>query len=235
MTLDGLTITGSQHSAYNSREIGIYVGSAVASLTVRNCYVSNFGESGMWLGHVTGLQVDHNTVRDVVYAGIMVLSGKGGGVTNNLVERVGVVGSEANSGNAYGISLSQQNPAVDPPTTDFKVTGNTVNDVPTWTAIDTHSGQRNVFQGNTVTGSYRGIFVTGYATARALDNDVSGNTVHGFSGSYWALTSVYSTGGDIRNNVIVSWPKGREILTTSGSDAAATAVDIMISGNTIIP
>ena len=69
---------------------------------------------------------------------------------------------------------------------------------------------------------------------RSLDNDVNGNTFQAPTGSiHYAITSVYSTGGFIRNNAIVGWPSGREILTTSGDDAEATAIDLTITGNTV--
>ena len=234
VNLDGLTITGPQHTTfYDGYEIGIYIHSSISNVTIRNCIVSNFGDAGMWLDHATALRIDHNTVHDVVYAGIMVLSGSGGSITNNLVQRIGVNATGLPEGtNAYGIALSQQNPAVDPPTTDFTVSGNTVTDVPTWHAFDTHGGQRIVWTGNTARGSRSGFFITG-GSGRALDNDVNSNTVYGFAGSYWAITSVYSTGGYVRNNTVTGWPSGREILTTSGGDPTATAVNLTITGNTI--
>jgi parallel beta-helix repeat protein len=212
--------------------MGVFVYSS-SNVTIRNCSISNFGLAGMWLDHVTAARLDRNTVRDVVYAGIMVLSGSGGSITNNTVERVGVNATGLPEGtNAYGIALSQKNPAVDPPTTDFTVSGNTVTDVPSWHAFDTHGGQRITWTGNTARGSRSGFFITA-GSGRALDNDINGNTVYGFAGSYWAITSVYSTGGYVRNNTIVGWPSGREILTTSGSDATSKAVNLTISGNTI--
>ena len=236
VTLDGLTITGPQHAAFNSYEVGAYVGSSISNLTIKNCKISNFGLAGMWLDHVATLQIYHNTVYDVAYAGVMVLSGVGGTISSNLVQRVGVGATGLPEGtDAYGIALSQLNPATDPPTTHFTVSGNTVTDVPSWHAFDTHSGQRIVWTGNTARNSRSGFYITGSATARALDNDINGNTVYGFSGSYWGITSVYSTGGYIRNNNVIGWPAGRQILTHSGSDPASIAVNLTISGNTTTP
>ena len=238
VTLDGLHVLGRQASVYNSNEVGIEAegsaSAAVAHLVIKDCEISDFGYGGMYLRFVSNLLVSGNQVHDGVYAGIMVLSGAGGRIEDNLVQRIGVVGAAANGNNAYGIALSRQDPTADPPTSDFVVSGNTVEDVPTWHAFDTHGGQRIVWTGNVARRSRSGIFVTGSGTLRSVDNDVNGNTFYApTSADHYAITSVYSTGGYVRNNTIVGWPSGHEILTTSGGDATATAVRLTISNNTI--
>jgi hypothetical protein len=71
---------------------------------------------------------------------------------------------------------------------------------------------------------------------RSLDNDINGNMFSApATADHYGITSIYSTGGSIRNNTIAGWPSGHAILTTSGSDAEATAVNLTISGNTIVP
>ena len=243
VTIDAVTITGVQFAAYNSDEMGIYaVGSAASpldELTIRNSTIGDLGYGGMYLRYVTHFVIQNNTVHDGVYAGIMVLSGLYGQILDNIVQRIGVYGAAANGNNAYGIALSRGvgDLTTDPRSSDIVVSGNTVDTVPTWHAYDTHSGQRITWSGNIARGSRSGIFVTGSGspsgTVRALDNDINGNTVYGFSGSYWAITSVFSTGGDVLNNTVVSWPAGQEILTTSGGDSEATAIDLTVSGNKV--
>jgi Right handed beta helix region len=237
VTLDGLTILGQNSRTYDSGEMGIIArGTAsnpVANLRIRNTEVGNFGYGGMNLRFVTNLVVQNNDVHDGVYAGIMILSGATGTVSGNTVERIGVYGAAANSNNAYGIALSQQNPATDPPTRDFTVSGNVVTDVPTWHAFDTHGGLRIDWTGNTAKRSRSGFFITG---PHPQDNAIDGNRVEApANADHYAITSVYSTGGEVKNNTIVGWPAGHAILTTSGGDPAATAVNLVISGNTIIP
>jgi hypothetical protein len=68
---------------------------------------------------------------------------------------------------------------------------------------------------------------------RSLDNDVNGNTFYAPTAStHYAITSVYSTGGYVRNNVAVSWPSGYDLLTTSSGDPDATAINLTVSANT---
>lgn len=239
VTLNGLTIVGQGASTYNQNEMGIIVdataGNPVSHLTIENSDIGNFGYGGMYLRWVTDLLVQNNHVYDGVYAGIMILSGERGTVQGNTVQRIGVVGSATNGGNAYGIALSQLNPATDAPTADFTVSGNTVEDVPTWHAFDTHAGQNIIWTGNTASGSRFGLFVTGSdAGGRALNNDIHNNRFEApTNANQYAIVSVYSTGGDIHDNTIVGWPSGHAILTTSGGDPTATAQSIVIGPNSI--
>ena len=241
VTIDGMTITGPQNSAYVASDYasGIYTHDPISNLTIKNSRVSNFGHDGMLLDHVTNLVVEGNTVTDIAYAGIAVLSGIGGRITNNLVERVGVIatGLPEDNGiyaNSYGIVLEAMNPAVDPPCSDFVVSGNTVNDVPKWHAFDTHNGQRITFTGNTVRRSRSAFFITAAGSPRATDVDVNGNTIYGFAGSAYGITFVFTTGGYNRNNQIIGWPAGREIYGAYGTDGpGATPIALSVSGNQI--
>ena len=162
VTLDGITVTGTQSASYVFEEVGVYVGatpsSPVRRLTIRDSRIASLGGFGAYLRNVADVRLERNQVSDVVYAGLMVLSGAGGTIEDNVVRRIGVEGAEANGGNAYGIALTTQGD--EPPTVDFLVRGNTVEDVPTWHALDTHGGRRIVFEENTVRRSMRAIFIT---------------------------------------------------------------------------
>jgi hypothetical protein len=165
----------------------------------------------------------------------MVLSADTGSVTNNTIRRIGVGGTVGVT-NAYGIAISSQNPSTDAQSTDVMVSGNTIEDVPTWHALDTHAGVRVTFKQNTVRNSRSGIFVTGdSAGRRSTDCDVDDNDVYAGSTAYWALTVVYATNGYLRNNTIYSWPSGQEILLSSGGDPDAVPINLTVSGNTIVP
>lgn len=161
VTLDHLTILGSQSTSYNASETGIYANGTAASpivnLTIRSSNIGKFGQSALWLRHVSNVTVANNQIHDTVYAGIMILSGQGGAISRNFVQRVGVAGSGANGGNAYGIALSDTEA---PATSSIVVDGNTVTDVPTWHALDTHGGRNVSFTNNTVLRSSRGVFIT---------------------------------------------------------------------------
>jgi hypothetical protein len=240
VTIDGLRVVGTQATTYDKDEAGIEVEGTVATptrgLIIRNCEIGNLGYGGVYLQHVASFVVESNHIYDGVYAGIMVVSSQGGRIAGNTVQRIGVFGAAANSNNAYGIALSRGDGDLDadPRSADIVVSGNTVEDVPTWHAFDTHGGERITWTANISRRSRSGIFITGSATLRSLDNDIDGNTFYApADADHYAVTSVYSTGGYVRNNIIVGWPSGHEILMTSGGDPSATAVDLTISGNTI--
>ena len=130
----------------------------IRRLIVRDTVISSLGGFGLYPEHVTDARVTGNEIHDIVYAGVMVLSGRRGVIANNMVQRIGVRGSEANSGNAYGIALTAAPGSA--ATSDFVVSGNNVEDVPTWHALDTHGGERVVFADNTVRRAPRAVFIT---------------------------------------------------------------------------
>jgi hypothetical protein len=246
VTVDGVRIVGPQASSYASDEIGIDVeGTAsrpIDGLVIRDCEIGRLGYGGVYVRFATGFAIEANTVQDSVYAGIMVLSGTSGSISGNTVRRIGVLGAEVNGGNAYGIAITrgERDLAADPRSADVTVSGNTVEDVPTWHAFDTHGGERITWTGNTARRSRSGIFITGSSSpegiVRALDNDVDGNTFHAPENpDHYAVTFVHSTGGFIRNNVIIGWPMGHVIAIRTAGDPAATAEDLTISGNTVTP
>jgi parallel beta-helix repeat protein len=244
--IDGLQVVGPQATTYQKDEAGIEVegtvGTPIRNLTIRNCKIGKLGYGGIYVRHAASFVIENNRIYDGVYAGIMVVSGRGGKVTGNTIQRIGVVGADANGNNAYGIALSRGGGdlAASPRSADITVSGNTVEDVPTWHAFDTHGGERITWTDNTARRSRSGIFITGSPSSngmvRSLDNDINGNTFSAPTGAgHYGVTSVYSTGGYVRNNTIAGWPSGHAVLTTSGGDAEATAVDLAISGNTVTP
>ena len=239
VTLRGLRIIGPQASTYDGSEVGIEVRGSAASpvynLVIRDSVLRRFGYGGMHVRYVRDFTIRDNLIEDGVYAGIMVLSGVNGQISGNRVERIGVVGAGANGNNAYGIALTQAI-ASSPRSTDITVSGNTVLNVPTWHGLDTHGGARITWTDNIVKGCRDGIFITGWPTNRALDNVIEGNRVEDTSNSnQYGITSVYSSGGLVAHNTIAGWMSGHAILTTSGGDPVATAVNLTVSGNNIEP
>ena len=163
VTLDDVTLIGAQGRTFVFDEIGVLAQATpeapIRRLTIRNSEIASLGGFATYLRNVADVRLEGNDVHDIVYAGLMVLSGTGGTIEGNVVRRIGVEGAEANENNAYGIVLTTQG-TIEPPTVDFAVIGNTVEDVPTWHAFDTHGGSRIAFRGNTVRRSMRGIFIT---------------------------------------------------------------------------
>jgi hypothetical protein len=235
VTLDHMTIRGPQAMTFNSSEKGIDTAAGITRLSILNSTSSRFGNICVRAYKVTDLTIRASTIEDCVYGGIMGLSLIRGSVSANTVRRIGVNGSATNGGNAYGITMSQQNPATDAHSADTVVSDNVVEDVPTWHGLDTHAGQRIQFLRNTVRGSMRGIFVTGAeGGGRSTDVVTDGNRVEAPVGFHQtAINYVYSTGGRLTNNTIIGWPTGSQIGTACCGDPAATAVNLTISGNII--
>jgi parallel beta-helix repeat protein len=174
VTLARVTVIGPQATAYRGNEYGVLSSGSISNLVVRDSIIKRFGNSGIWVGPVKGVTISRNTIEDTVYSGIMLISASGGKVSGNTVRRIGVVGSAANDGNAYGIAVSNTGGAV---SADIVVDGNRVATVPTWHGLDTHAGLRITFSNNTVSGSPRALFITADASGRrSTDIIASGNT-----------------------------------------------------------
>lgn len=163
VTLDDVAVIGTQARTFVFDEIGVLAQATpeapIHRLTIRDSEIASLGGFATYLRNVADVHLERNDVHDIVYAGLMVLSGTGGTIEDNVVRRIGVEGAEANENNAYGIVLTTLG-TTEPPTVDFSVIGNTVEDVPTWHAFDTHGGSRIAFRENTVRRSMRGIFIT---------------------------------------------------------------------------
>ena len=174
VTLARLTIIGPQATTYRANEFGVMTSAAISNLVVRDSTIKTFGNSGMWIANVTNPTITGNRVEDTVYSGIMLVSANGGRVAANTVRRVGVYGSEANYGNAYGIAVSATS---GPVSQDVVVDGNTIENVPTWHGLDTHAGLRITFSNNTVSGAPRALFITSDGgSRRSTDVVATGNT-----------------------------------------------------------
>jgi hypothetical protein len=234
VTLDGLHIIGPQGTTYREGEFGITVAASASAparrLTIRNSEVASFGKAGMWLRYVSALVVENNDVHDIVYAGIMVISGQTGLVDANTVSRIGVYGAEANGNNAYGIALEDQGLPV---TSDFTVSGNLVTDVPTWHALDTHGGQRITFTGNAVRGSMHGLFITTSDYGRPTDIVVTGNNFGSpapVTSNVQAVTTYDSTNVTVTGNMATGWGDDNFF-----SDYQGLSVGLVVSGNAVTP
>ena len=233
VTLDHLTILGAQSTTYNASETGVYSNGSAASpivgLIIRNSEVGRFGQSALWLRHVSSVSVTSNTIHDTVYAGIMILSGLGGTIAHNTVQRIGVVGSGTNSGNAYGIALSDTEAPV---TSGITVSGNSVADVPTWHAFDTHGGRSLSFTNNTVMRCSRGIFITTDNLGnRATDVLVQGNNLGSPAPVTFNLSAVTTYDADQTTITDNFWSAG-----WSGNyfeDYQAQSTNLVVSNNTV--
>jgi hypothetical protein len=239
--LDGLTIIGSNGTTYNGSEYGVFAeGTAAAPirrLTVRGSEIGSFGHAGIYAGHVADLRVSGNTIHDVVYAGLRVDSGVGGLVDGNTIQRIGVFGASANSNNAYGITLTviaSGDLVKDPPTSDFVVRGNTIEDVPTWHALDTHAGLRITFADNIVRRSMRALFITTDSlNDRSSDITVTRNQFLSpapISTNIVAVTLYNTVNVSVTDNVIKGWTP--EVAV---DDAGQLSTGLVVADNRFTP
>ncbi|MHB8458844.1 MAG: right-handed parallel beta-helix repeat-containing protein [Candidatus Limnocylindrales bacterium] len=239
VTLDGLRIIGSNTGVFSQDEYGVYaigtVAAPVRGLTVQSSDIGGFGNAGIYASHVVDLLVARNTIHDVVYAGLLVMSGANGRVEGNTIQRVGVTGSGANAGNAYGIALTHTPglSAQSPVTSDFVVTGNTIEDVPTWHALDTHAGLRIAFTYNTVRRSSRAIFITTDANGiPATDVLVSGNQLDAPAPVTFNLNAITIFEGlrvTVTGNTISGWQPDQTIEDYQGRSVGLVVVDNAIN------
>ncbi len=234
VTLDGLKVLGPQATTYSEREMGILVTSStqnpvVDRLTIRNCEIAKLGHGGIWLEHVADTVIQGNRVHDIVYAGIMIVSGTRGRITGNSVRRVGVTGSATHGGNAYGIALTDTGA---PATSDFDVSGNTVTDVPTWHALDTHGGQRIAFRNNTVYRAPRELFIT-TSGVRPTDIVVTGNLFGSpdpVRTNLQAVTTYDALRVEISGNTARGWVPGNFF-----GDYLSRSEGLVVANNVITP
>jgi parallel beta-helix repeat protein len=206
VTLARVTIVGPQATAYRGNEYGVLASGGISNLVIRDSIIKRFGNSGIWAGPVKNVTIRGNTIEDTVYSGIMLISATGGKVSANTVRRVGVVGSGANDGNAYGIAVSNVGGAV---SADIVVDGNRVATVPTWHGLDTHAGLRITFSNNTVSGSPRALFITADSSGRrSTDVVATGNTFLSPSPATTNLitvTTYNASGVDVIGNSSSGW------------------------------
>jgi hypothetical protein len=230
VTLDRLVITGPQASTYAVYETGVY-GLNSSKLVVRDSTIRRFGNNGIRIDAATNPTITGTTVEDVVYTGIALISVTGGRVDGNVVRRVGVRGSEANYGNAYGIIASNQGGVV---TSDVVINGNTVEDVPTWHGLDTHAGVRISFTNNTVRRTSRALFITADDVGRkSTDITVTGNQFLSPAPVTWNLVTVttYNTVNvTVTGNTATGW--GSAVFFHDFQDLST---GLVVSGNTVTP
>lgn len=244
VTIDGMAITGHQHANYVSSERGIHCATAIANLVIKNCTIRNFGNTGIWLDRVTsGLDINRNVVDDMCYTGMMICSCSSGTIDYNTVRRIGeswFTGGNRTGidNNAYGIALTHQ--LVNTVTSNVTVTHNTIEDVPSWHGLDTHSGADCTFSYNTIRRCSRPVFIT-TTVANALRVAVDNNRIEGpgtVANNLTAITFAYTTSCSATNNAISSLYPSANQFTGGGNvkvyDYTLASTGLVVSGNTLI-
>lgn len=107
VTVDGLTITGKQHAAYNTGETAVYATGTddttrITDITVKNCIISNWGWEGIRFDYVDRATARGNYVYDIVYSGIQGRNANYTDFSHNVVTDI----TPGSSGLLVGITLS---------------------------------------------------------------------------------------------------------------------------------
>lgn len=226
----GLRITGRQFAATVANEHGIWAHGAssaayIKNLTIENCVIDNWGQGGVWANFVDGVSIRNTSLEDLRSAGLMFLSCKNGIVDKNTINTV-------TAAQGYGIALTRYEPgvlAVNPPTSDFKVTNNTVWHVDTWEGIDTHAGERIVIAQNFIYACSVAIAVVGTTSDDGIhaahDISVANNTMDSFVTDGTAGPGIMFVGASSGIGVLVDGATGYirgNTVKNHGTDTAGS-------------
>lgn len=245
VTIDGTSLSGAGHSTFSNSVRGISVNGTAADrisgLVIRDTTVSNFPGHGMYIRYASGALITGNTVEDISYTGIFMLSDLNSTVSNNTIVRIGNVwGLIDPNRNAYGIATTKLDGAAEVRSTGTIITGNTIgingevaSGVPTWHALDTHGGIDHEWTNNQVYGSNRGIFLTSDSNNTAAQQVVSGNyfaqPAHGgvpeFGNYPYNMQAMFTVSGvnpTGSGNTVDGWP-----VATNGNWAGVTGTTII--------
>lgn len=129
----------------------------IRSLTILNCTIRDFNKYAIEATSIREFTISGNLIENIAYGAVMVLGGVKGHILSNtirnLVQPTGFV-------NSYGIAMtrnSAQSLALSPRSSDIVCSGNIIDGVTKWEAIDTHGGENLTITGNRVTNAYIGI------------------------------------------------------------------------------
>lgn len=158
VTVDGLWLDGTSAASSVSEAYGIHAegtnSDRILQIHIRNCIVTNWARAGVFLQYTERSSVVNCYIEDAYYIGIGLSSSKYFQVHNNFIKDIdadGVIGT-----NAYGITMINDY-GVDDPCRYGSITGNVVEDCPTWAGIDSHSGSDYVIANNMVENCLYGI------------------------------------------------------------------------------
>lgn len=215
VTVDGIGLVGANNNlSYRDSEYAIYgAGTAVTPLqniTIKNASISKWGAYGIRLEHLQDFVLSDNTVTDIGYSGIGVLTARQGSILNNTIDNI----TPGSSGNMYGIAMSFVGD--EDPSTDIVVRGNTVSRV-AWECIDTHGGSRLTIDNNKALSCGVGVAIVNGLVAERTSKDI-------------VITNNYI---DAQKDTITAKDNGIILQGYDDGQGTITPVTGRISGNTI--
>jgi hypothetical protein len=153
------------------------------NIRIQGLRILRFGNHGIEMHYVDDAIICDNTIEYVSRAGVVCRTCNRMLVRNNYVRHV-TPGD--NRRNAYGIAVS--NTSNQPVSTDCLITGNIVEDVPSWEGLDCHSAERIIFSNNIVRQCRVGIHV-GMDKGPLRDVTISNNLITAEGGTLFLLFS----------------------------------------------
>jgi len=245
----GGTLTGSGGATYNTSgnafvaygTAGAGGGDSPTMITgpiIEDVTITAWANAGIWAGYVNRMVVRNCTITTVGYAGIGGVSCDDAVIDGNYID--GVNGSGAADWYGIFVDRSEGTETQNPRSRRVKITNNTIKNVTSWEAIDTHAGQDFVISGNTITGCRFGIMVltSDISAVESLGPYrvvVANNTINGSStGACITVKGVAADRGRgiiIANNVCINggWTND----TSEGAIRIYQVVDITVTGNTL--
>lgn len=242
---------------------GSSAGTRLSDVTIEGPFLLNQflagGVFGKWLA---SFDVRGITVRDCTYYGICLASVSYSHIDSNSVETlhpegIASLGSRGLE-NAYGITATADigttsTPETDPVCERVWITNNRIRGVNTWTAIDTHGGQRIHVVDNDIQECYTGIYLTlagypGGTLVAPVDCIVRGNRLVGqyrtagtyiFSG-YGIAANGNGSGApsayriSITDNHVTAFGWKGSAGSASNGIGASNVVGLTINGNIVV-
>lgn len=216
----------------------------ITDLQISNCKITNFNEFGILGQFVSQALYADNIITDIAYAGILLASCSNSIAKGNIITNVNLTAGLTTG--AYGIATTATSGSVTvyPMSSDILITGNSVENIPSWEAYDTHGGLRINIIGNIAKnvrcGASLGLVVTQAIAATNCSvignvfycnvNAKQGITVSG-DGAHGSVTC-YATDNVIANNQLYNCGDG----TTGNGGAGIMLQDTQnstVSGNLI--
>ena len=153
----------------------------ISNIKIKDAVCHNWGSDGIELQYVEDFDISHNYIYDCYQRGIMGRSVRDGAINSNVVRNIDADGTPGTE--AYGIQVTKSSgtEATHPVSRRVTISGNTVNDVGTWTGIDTHGGAQIVVTGNQIRDVRIGIgfaeFQDGTNASAPINCTISGNSI----------------------------------------------------------
>lgn len=262
VTVDGLTITGMAQTwpatnvpgeiainAYGTFNAGL-APTYIENLTIRNVALRNWGAYGILAEYVNGFSLTKSNITNVVDSGAALISVQNMHLDGNTIDNI--TGNGTASSEAYGIAITRRttdagNLTSQPLSCDGTISNNIVKNIPTWNGLDTHSGCRLAYSGNTIYNTLRGYAIgasrnsAGLYAYPPLDVSISGGTIDSglTTGAYEEGVSFTGASGlavpatgSITGLTIRGY--GNQTNVNSGAIVLGNTSGVTVAGNSIL-